>query len=117
LAAHDVDVWLINTGWSGGPYGTGRRISIAHTRAMVNAALDGLLAEVSLEREPFFGLRVPRHCPGVPDEVLDPRSTWDDPAAYDRQAARLAAMFSENFRQFADQTSPEVRAVDPGQLG
>ncbi len=116
LAAHDVDVWLINTGWSGGPYGTGRRISIAHTRAMVNAALDGLLAEVPLRQEPFFGLRVPRHCPGVPDEVLDPRSTWDDPAAYDRQAARLAAMFSENFRQFADQTSPEVRAVDPGQL-
>jgi len=116
LAAHDADVWLINTGWSGGPYGTGSRISIAHTRAMVNAALDGLLADVPLEREPFFGLMVPRHCPGVPDRVLNPRSTWDDPAAYDRQAARLAGMFSENFRQFADQTTAEVLAVDPGNL-
>jgi len=116
LATHDAEVWLINTGWSGGPYGTGSRISIAHTRAMVNAALDGLLADVPLEREPFFGLMVPRHCPGVPDRVLNPRSTWDDPTAYDRQAARLAGMFSENFRRFADQTTAEVLAVDPGNL-
>ncbi len=113
LDRHGSKVWLINTGWSGGPAGVGQRMSIAHTRAMVNAALAGQLDDVALEREPWFGLQVPRHCPGVPDGVLHPRSTWADPAAYDRQAERLAGMFAANFAQYADQVSPEVRTAGP----
>jgi len=113
LARHDARVWLVNTGWSGGPAGEGRRMPIVHTRAMVNAALSGALDGVELVREPWFGLRVPRHCPGVPDSVLHPRATWADPATYDRQAERLAGMFAANFAQFAGQVSPEVRAAGP----
>lgn len=112
LDRHNSQVWLINTGWNGGPYGQGERISIAHTRAMVNAALDGKLADIPTKTEPFFGLAIPSHCPGVPDEVLNPRC-WPNPADYDIQAKKLAAMFANNFEQFADQTTPEVRAAGP----
>ncbi len=113
IATHQVNVWLINTGWSGGPYGVGHRISIAHTRALVHAALDGALADVEFRTDPNFGLAVPTTCPNVPDEVLDPRATWVDGAAYDVQAQKLAAMFVENFKVFEDQVSDTVRASGP----
>jgi phosphoenolpyruvate carboxykinase (ATP) len=113
LDKHASHVWLINTGWTGGPHGIGKRMSIAHTRAMVNAALDGLLDEVPTEPEPFFGLQIPLHCPGVPDTVLKPNLTWSNPADYNAQAKKLAAMFSKNFQQFADQASAEICAAGP----
>ncbi|MEX1127736.1 MAG: phosphoenolpyruvate carboxykinase [Vicinamibacterales bacterium] len=113
IAQHDVEVWLVNTGWSGGPYGTGRRMAIAHTRAMVRAALTGALAKVPTAPHPVFGVAVPTTCPGVPSEVLDPRSTWSDPQAYDTQARKLAGMFADNFRAFASTVTDEVRAAGP----
>ncbi|SEH05769.1 phosphoenolpyruvate carboxykinase (ATP) [Candidatus Venteria ishoeyi] len=114
LDEHHSCVWLINTGWTGGPYGVGQRMSIAHTRAMVNAALDGKLDDVAMETEPFFGLQIPRHCPGVPDEVLNPRNTWSHPEEYDVQAKKLATMFAENFHIFADHVTEAVRNAGPG---
>jgi phosphoenolpyruvate carboxykinase (ATP) len=113
IAAHRVDVWLVNTGWSGGPYGVGQRRAIAHTRVMVRAALAGALADVPTAVDPIFGLAVPTACPNVPPEVLDPRSTWSDPQAYDVQASKLAAMFAANFETFAPTVSDEVRAAGP----
>jgi len=111
IAKEHVECWLINTGWSGGPYGVGKRVSIAHTRAMVNAALDGSLKESNFLREPFFGLEIPTAVPGVPATVLDPRATWSDPTAYDAQAQHLARLFAENFRRFEAAASPSVNAV------
>jgi phosphoenolpyruvate carboxykinase (ATP) len=113
LAEHDATVWLINTGWTGGPYGTGERMNIAHTRAMVRAALSGALAEVATRIDPVFGVEVPLTCPDVPDAFLDPRATWADPLDYDRQAARLARMFADNFTAFADGVSATIRAAGP----
>jgi phosphoenolpyruvate carboxykinase (ATP) len=113
IAQHQVNVWLVNTGWSGGPYGVGQRMKIAYTRAMVHAALDGSLADVPTRPDPVFGVAVPTTCPNVPTEVLDPRQTWNDPTAYDAQAHKLATMFIENFKTFSDQVSPEVRAAGP----
>ncbi len=113
LDKHDSQVWLINTGWTGGPYGIGKRMPIKHTRAMVNAALDGKLDEVVTDQERFFGLHVPLHCPGVPDDVLNPRNTWADLEEYDAQAKKLAGMFAKNFEQFSGQTSEEIRLAGP----
>ena len=113
IARHRVHVWLVNTGWSGGPYGVGTRMPIAHTRAMVHAALNGALRDVPTRPDPIFGVAVPTACPGVPAEVLNPRATWDDPAAYDAQARKLAAMFVENFAAYTDQVAPEVCAAGP----
>ncbi len=113
IARHGVNVWLVNTGWSGGPYGVGKRIKIAYTRAMVHAALNGALNDVPTTPHPTFGIAVPNACPEVPAEILDPRATWPDAAAYDAQARKLAAMFVENFKTYADQVSPEVRAAGP----
>jgi phosphoenolpyruvate carboxykinase (ATP) len=113
IAAHEVDVWLVNTGWSGGPYGVGKRMSIAYTRAMVHAALTGALAGVSTKPHPIFGVAVPTACPDVPSDVLDPRGTWADPQAYDAQARTLAAMFTANFQVFASDVSDDVRAAGP----
>jgi phosphoenolpyruvate carboxykinase (ATP) len=113
IAKHGVEVWLINTGWSGGPYGTGERIKLAYTRAMVRAALDGTLAKVSMTEDPVFGVQVPQHCPDVPAEVLQPRATWHDPQAYDAQAGKLAGMFADNFEQFTHDVSDEIRAAGP----
>ena len=110
---HDVDVWLVNTGWTGGPYGTGHRISLAHTRAMVNAILDGALTNTETWQEPFFGLHIPKQVSGVPDEVLNPRATWTDPLAYDQQARELIALFEANFEKYADGTSAEIIAAGP----
>jgi phosphoenolpyruvate carboxykinase (ATP) len=117
VAAHKVKVWLLNTGWTGGPYGTGRRMSIDHTRAMLRAALAGKLDGVEMREDPVFGLRIPGSCPGVPPEVLDPRSTWKDRAAYDESARKLAGMFDENFAQYAGQVEPQVRAAGVRQPG
>ena len=113
LDNHKVDVWLINTGWSGGPYGVGERLKIANTRAMVNAVLDGKLKDVPLSTEPFFGLQVPQHCPGVPDKILNTRDTWSNPVDYDAQAKKLAQMFAENFKKYAEQATPEILAAGP----
>ena len=104
---HGCRVWLVNTGWSGGPYGVGQRMQISYTRRMVHAILDGSLDGVSTREHPVFGLAVPTSVPNVPAEVLDPRGTWPDPEAYDAQARRLAAMFRENFEKF----SPGARSL------
>ena len=106
---HGVDCWLVNTGWTGGAYGVGERMSIAHTRAMVNAALEGKLSDVAFEGEPFFGLEIPATVPGVPNEVLNPRNAWSDKAGYDATARRLAGLFADNFKQFEAQASEGVR--------
>ena len=113
IAEQKVSCWLVNTGWSGGPYGVGQRMKIAYTRAMVNAALDGELANAEFRTDPIFGFQVPTACPNVPAEVLTPRNTWSDPEAYDRQARKLAGMFQENFKQFVDQASDEVKTAGP----
>ena len=113
IARHQAQVWLVNTGWTGGPYGVGARMKIGHTRAMINAALAGTLDHGPYERDPLFNLEVPMKCPAVPDDVLLPRRTWSDTAAYDRQAARLAAMFTENFATFEAEVAPGVRAAGP----
>ncbi len=108
-----VPVWLVNTGWTGGPYGTGERMNIAHTRSMVRAALEGRLGDVPTRIDPIFGVKVPTACPDVPASFLDPRTTWADPAAYDAAAARLARMFADNFAAYADGVAPAVRAAGP----
>jgi phosphoenolpyruvate carboxykinase (ATP) len=113
LERDDVPVWLVNTGWTGGPYGTGERMNIAHTRTIVRAALDGTLASVTMRVDPTFGIEVPTICPDVPDAVLDPRGTWADPIAYDRAAAKLARMFADNFEAFADGVGEAVRSAGP----
>jgi phosphoenolpyruvate carboxykinase (ATP) len=117
LHRHGVRAWLVNTGWTGGPYGTGERMNINHTRSMVRAALSGALDDVPYESDPVFGVAVPGSCPDVPAEVLRPRSTWADAAAYDRQAAALATMFAENFATFADGVPDAVRAAGPRVTG
>ena len=113
IKRHGVKAWLINTGWTGGPYGVGQRVAIPHTRAMVNAALDGHLDDVPTWRDPVFGFEVPESCPDVPAGMLRPRDNWSDEAAYDAQAARLAAMFHENFGLYADEVSESVREAGP----
>ena len=102
MVRHSVRVFLINTGWTGGVYGQGRRISLAHTRAMVRAALTGALDDVPTYTDPLFGLHVPRWIDGVPETILQPRKTWDDPQAYDLRARELAGRFVENFRRFGE---------------
>jgi phosphoenolpyruvate carboxykinase (ATP) len=113
LAKHDVPVWFVNTGWTGGPYGTGERMNINHTRSMVRAALNGDLDAVPTRIDPIFGLEVPTTCPDVPAEVLDPRATWPDPDAYDETARRSAGMFRENFKTFAGGVDALVRDAGP----
>jgi phosphoenolpyruvate carboxykinase (ATP) len=113
IARHGSQVWMVNTGWTGGPYGDGSRMKIDYTRAMISAALDGTLKDVPTRREPVFGLEVPESCPDVPAEVLDPRGTWADPERYDAQAAKLAGMFRENFTQFAGEVSQDVLDAGP----
>jgi phosphoenolpyruvate carboxykinase (ATP) len=113
IARHGVQCWLVNTGWSGGPYGVGQRLRLGLTRAMVRAALTGTLDRIPTTVEAVFGLEVPLHVPGVPDGVLLPRGTWDDPGTYDAQATRLAQMFRQNFEQFRDHVHPAVRDAGP----
>jgi phosphoenolpyruvate carboxykinase (ATP) len=113
IESHKSQVWLINTGWSGGPYGVGQRMKISHTRAMVTAILDGRLRDVPTEADPIFGLHLPTSCPGVPPEVLHPRNTWADKEAYDAKARELAHKFVENFKQFSGYVSPAVKDAGP----
>ncbi len=115
IARHNVKCWLVNTGWTGGPYGVGggHRMNLKHTRTMIRAALAGELDTGPTRREPVFGLEVPQHVPGVPDDLLDPRKTWKDTAAYDGQAQRLADLFRKNFEQFAELVPAAVREAGP----
>ncbi len=112
IAKHHTRVWGVNTGWSGGPFGVGSRMKLPHTRAMVQAALSGDLDEVWCDPHPLFGVQVPRTCPNVPHEVLNPRETWKDKAAYDAKAAELAQRFVKNFEKFPD-ASAAIRAAGP----
>ena len=113
LAEHPTRAWLVNTGWTGGPFGVGRRMPIAHTRALITAVLSGDLDDVPAAVDPVFKFDVPLACPGVPPEVLEPRRTWADPAACDAQAHRLAGMFAENFERFSGDVPAEVAAAGP----
>ena len=110
---HEANVWLINTGWSGGPYGIGNRMKLSYTRAMITAALEGKLNEVSFERVPVFGLMIPTECPGVPAELLNPKATWDNKLAYDEQVKILAGLFIRNFEKYASQTSEAIQKAGP----
>jgi phosphoenolpyruvate carboxykinase (ATP) len=110
IAATGAQCWLVNTGWTGGAYGTGRRMPIRTTRALLAAALDGTLARARFRRDPHFGFEVPVEAPGVEPGVLDARATWADPAAYDAQARRLVTMFAANFGQYAAHVQADVRA-------
>jgi phosphoenolpyruvate carboxykinase (ATP) len=109
----DINVWLINTGWTGGSYGTGHRLKLAYTRTMITAALSGVLSEVHFKQHPIFGLAVPGAVPGVPSEILDPRNTWADKAAYDLTATELAEKFVKNFEKYADFASADILAGAP----
>jgi phosphoenolpyruvate carboxykinase (ATP) len=113
IAGHGAACWLVNTGWTGGPYGTGSRMKIQHTRALLNGALNGALEGVEMRIDPLFSFRVPVKAPDVPSEILNPRDTWSDPAAYDAQAKKLAGLFQENFVQFQDQTPKAVLEAGP----
>jgi len=111
IREHGATCWLVNTGWTGGAYGTGKRMAIGHTRALLHAALDGTLHDAEFHTDPFFGLAVPRGVPGIPDNVLDPRQSWADPAAYDKQARDLVARFERNFETFAEAVGDDVKAA------
>jgi len=113
LKEYGSDVWLVNTGWTAGPYGTGHRMELPITRAIVTAILEGELKDVETEEDPIFGLRVPKAVPGVPSEVLNPRNTWADKDAYDAKARELAAKFNENFKKYADQAEAAVVVAGP----
>ena len=104
----NVDVWLVNTGWSGGPYGVGSRMSLKYTRALITAALNGDLKDVSFEKHDIFGVAMPKECAGVPSEILSPRNTWKDKEAYDQKANHLAAAFNKNFEKFAEEANKEI---------
>jgi phosphoenolpyruvate carboxykinase (ATP) len=108
MTTHNSTVWLVNTGWTSGPYGVGHRMSIKHTRALLTAALTGELNDVPTTTDPFFGFQVPDRCPGVPKDILKPRLTWHDHDAYDLQAQNLAAMFIDNFQQVADAADADI---------
>lgn len=108
-----VNVWLVNTGWSGGSYGVGERMSLKHTRALITAALNGDLNEVEYQNHEIFGLAMPTSCPNVPSEILFPRNTWSDKEAYDKTANELAKKFLNNFDKFADNASEEILAGAP----
>ncbi|RJO64773.1 MAG: phosphoenolpyruvate carboxykinase (ATP) [Myxococcales bacterium] len=113
IKKHNVRTWLVNTGWTGGPYGVGRRMSIKHTRTLLNAALNGELDNVAYREDTVFGLQVPTACPGVPEDVLNPRNTWKDKDAYDKKARELAGLFIKNFAKYADGVSEDVRKAAP----
>ncbi len=112
MREHGVTCWLVNTGWVRGPYGTGKRMDLPHTRAMVDAAIEGQLQDVAYAGHPVFRVAVPQSCPGVPPELLDARGLWADKAAYDRAARDLAQRFEENFRRFGN-VAPEIAAAAP----
>ena len=113
IAKHQAKVWLVNTGWTGGAYGVGSRMKIAHTRAMINAALSGELDNVGFEVDPMFNLEIPKGCPNVPADVLQPKTTWADKSAYDAQAKKLGHMFRDNFKTFEKTAAADVKSAGP----
>ena len=113
ILRHGANCWLVNTGWVGGPYGVGKRISIQYTRALLQAALSGRLLDVGYRTDPIFGYQIPTSCPGVPDEVLNPAESWPDPTAWKERYRQLAGRFIANFRKFEDGCPPEVIAAGP----
>ncbi|HMG21616.1 MAG TPA: phosphoenolpyruvate carboxykinase (ATP), partial [Kofleriaceae bacterium] len=113
LKKHGAQTWLVNTGWSGGAYGTGSRIKLKYTRAIIDAIHSGALLDAPTQIDPVFGLAVPTACPDVPSEILLPRNTWADKAAYDEKAKKVAALFRDNFKKYEAQASAEVRAGGP----
>lgn len=112
ITQHNVQVFLVNTGWSGGPYGIGKRMNLPYTRAMIQSALQGELDSVETAVDPIFGLNIPVQCPGVPDEVLQPKQTWEDPEAYEKKAKELASKFKQNFSKF-ENTLEEIKNAGP----
>jgi phosphoenolpyruvate carboxykinase (ATP) len=113
MRQHQTRVWLVNTGWSGGGYGVGKRIKLAHTRAIIDAIHSGELTDAKQQRHPVFGFDVPTECPEVPAQILWPRDTWADPAAYDSAARKLAGLFGDNFKKYEEQVSKEVLTASP----
>lgn len=114
IEKYKVKVWLVNTGWTGGPVGIGSRMKIAHTRAMVQAALEGKLDNVKYVSSPVLNFQIPESCPNVPAELLNPRNTWADKSAYDSKANELIGLFRNNFKQFADSVPADVQNAGPG---
>lgn len=117
MKKHNSTCWLVNTGWSGGPYGIGKRMSIKYTRALLNAALEGKLSAAKFRKDPVFCFEVPLKCENVPDKVLNPIETWEDPDAYRDKYRQLASLFIENFKKYASGCSPEVIAAGPNKDG
>ncbi len=113
IERYDVNCWLLNTGWVGGPYGVGKRISIRHTRALLSAALNGALLDVDYYTDPVFGFQVPKQCPDVPKDVLYPAGAWPSDDAYWKRYRQLAARYIDNFKKFAPDCPPDVAAAGP----
>ena len=113
MRENKVNVWMINTGWTGGPYGTGSRMKLKYTRSMITAALEGKLDNVAFNQDPVFGVSIPESCPDVPAEVLTPRNTWADKTAFDEQAKKLAGLFVKNFEKYASGVSAEILEAAP----
>jgi phosphoenolpyruvate carboxykinase (ATP) len=113
IREHKVSCWLVNTGWTGGPYGVGKRMSIKHTRALLDAALGGKLEQAEYRMDPVFGIQVPQSCDGVPSEVLNPRNTWQDGNAYDAKAKELTERFKKNIDQFGDTIPESLKQAGP----
>ena len=109
----NVNVWLINTGWSGGEYGVGKRISLKYTRSMISSILKGDLENIKYTTHEVFGLKMPNACPNIPDDILHPKNTWENKLAYDKKANKLADAFNKNFNQFADNANEEILAAAP----
>jgi phosphoenolpyruvate carboxykinase (ATP) len=116
MREHHVNIWLVNTGWSGGPFGIGERMSLKYTRAMITAALNGRLDNVDYEVHPVFGLNMPKTCPEVDSSILNPRNTWDNKNAYDEKANHLAGLFNDNFRKFEEGANEEIKSSAPKSL-
>jgi phosphoenolpyruvate carboxykinase (ATP) len=114
MQKHKTNVWLINTGWTGGPYGIGSRVKLSYTRSIITAALEGKLDNLEFENHRVFGIAMPKSCPGVPDEILNPRNTWADKNAYDEKSIYLAGLFVKNFEKYATGVSEEIIAAAPG---
>jgi phosphoenolpyruvate carboxykinase (ATP) len=114
MRQHRTRVWLVNTGWCGGPYGVGKRISLRYTRAIIEAIHSGALGKAETQRDPVFGFEMATECPGVPGTILVPREAWTDKAAFDATAKKLAGLFQANFKSYEGSAGAEVRASAPG---
>jgi phosphoenolpyruvate carboxykinase (ATP) len=113
MESSKVNVWLINTGWTGGPYGTGNRMKLSYTRAMITAALNGDLENVEYQTHKVFGVQMPVDCPNVPSNVLNPKNTWENKSDYDKKANHLAEEFNQNFEQYQDKAKKEILEAAP----